>query len=146
MELGPVGPNGGRRAYIFTDKDREVVRSMTAYGIPQPIIAKCIGISERTLRRHFDHTIEIAAAEANTIIAGSLFYMATRGPYPQRLPAAIFWLKVRAHWREINYVEQLRPPTAMTDEELDQAIALAENAQAKGGRVVSLSAHRARKA
>ena len=145
-ERGPSGPRGGRRPYIFSEKDREVVRSMSAYGIPQVMICKCLGFSERTLRRNFKRELEVAATEANVVVAQSLFYMATRGPYPQRLPAAIFWLKVRAHWKEINYVEQLRPPSAMSDEELDQAIALAQNASSKGGRVVNLAAHRAAKA
>lgn len=129
-----------------TDIERDAVRSMVGNGIPHAMICDILGISDTTLRRHCGHDLQVGAAEANNKVADSLFWMATDGPVAQRLPAAIFWLKVRAGWREIQYIEQLRPPAEMSDDELASAIKLAkESSRGKGrprGRVVDLANYR----
>jgi hypothetical protein len=133
------------------DVERDAVRQMTANGITVALIAKCIGVPERDVYKHCKHDLETGAAEANNAVANSLFYMATEGPIQQRLPAAIFWLKVRAGWREVQYVEMLRPPSEMTDDELEAAIALAQQgtsrkaARRARGSVVEFAAFRAGK-
>ena len=104
------------------DVERDMVRSMVAAGIPRPQICTCLNISETTLRKYCGHDLETGATQANLKVANSLFWMATEGPIQQRLPAAIFWMKTRGGWKEIQYIEQLRPPSEMSDDELARKI------------------------
>jgi len=136
-----------------TDIERNLCREMVANGIPRPLICKVLGVSEPLLRKHCQHDLDTGWVEANNRVANSLFFMATEGPIQQRLPAAIFWLKVRAGWREVEYLELLRSPSEMTDDELDKAISLAKGAKTtkvkgssgQGQGVADLAAFRARK-
>lgn len=138
--------NGKFAGWDPTEVERELVRSMVGNGIPHTMICEILGIGDTTLRRHCGHDLQVGAAEANNKVASSLFWMATDGPVAQRLPAAIFWLKTRAGWREIQYIEQLRPPAEMSDDELSKAIQLAkESSRGKGrprGRVVDFAHYR----
>jgi hypothetical protein len=87
-----------RTLFSPTLEQRRVVKSATAYGMPQAQIATMIALrSEKTLRRHFRIELDLGAAEANSAVAQSLFRMATVGKRPA---AAIFWLKCRGGWRE----------------------------------------------
>ena len=87
-----------RPRFVPTEEQRKMVRSMAAYGIRQEEIACCIGLrSAKTLRRHFRKELDRAAPEANARVAQSLYQQATAG---KKTAAAIFWLKVRAGWRE----------------------------------------------
>jgi DNA-binding XRE family transcriptional regulator len=72
---------------------------MTASGFPQEQIADQIGITRKTLRKHFRAEIKTGKTSANAMIARSLFKKAT-GDGPQSVAAAIFWLKTQAGWRE----------------------------------------------
>jgi len=90
---------GGRPQFQPTDKDRAAVRSMSAFGIPDYEIAKVIGITPPTLRKHFWQELEVGHIEANAKVAQSLFKKAT-GDGNQSVQAAIFWLKARAGWRD----------------------------------------------
>ena len=92
-----------RPQFVPTEKDRQTVRSMVAYGIRQEDIAKVLGFrSPKTLRKHFPDEIARGATEANAQVAQSLYNMATSEEEPA---ATIFWLKTRANWREIHVVE-----------------------------------------
>ena len=87
-----------RPRFIPNVEQRGMVRSMAAYGIRQEEIARCLGLrSAKTLRRHFREELDRAAPEANARVAQSLYQQATAG---KKTAAAIFWLKVRAGWRE----------------------------------------------
>lgn len=87
-----------------TDKDRATVESMSSFGIPQPEIAKVIGIDPKTLRKHYRHELDIATAKANAMVAQSLYKKAI-GDHQQSVTAAIFWLKTRAGWKDPHRVE-----------------------------------------
>lgn len=90
---------GGRPPFAPTDKDRATVKSMSAFGIPDYEIAKVIGITPPTLRKHFWQELEVGHIEANAKVAQSLFKKAT-GDGNQAVQAAIFWLKARAGWSD----------------------------------------------
>lgn len=152
QEARKIAKRRGKRGQYLgwnpTNVERDGVRRMVANGIPTPLVCQIMGIAERTLRKYCQHDLTTAAAEANDKVAGSLFWMATEGPIQQRLPAAIFWLKVRAGWKEVEYIEMLRPPSEMTDDELAKAIQFARQSSGRksrkvGGRVVSLADFRA---
>src|ERR1019366_3291129 len=63
-------------------------------GGDRPLLGTALG---QTLRRHFREELDRAAPEANARVAQSLYQQATAG---KKTAAAIFWLKVRAGWRE----------------------------------------------
>jgi hypothetical protein len=99
------GSKGGRPSYVPTNKDRKVVESMAAYGIPHDQISLAIGIDAKTLRKHFAHELATAHIKANAKVAETAYSMATGGKCP---PATFFWLKCRAGWRETVNVDQRR--------------------------------------
>ena len=74
-----------------------MVHAMAGYGVPQDDIALVVGITSRTMRKHFRHELDVAMIEANARVAQCLFKQAT---VPGNIAASIFWLKARAGWRE----------------------------------------------
>jgi len=87
----------GKKPYQPTDKDRATVKALIGYGSTQDETAAVLGISDVTLRKYFEREIQLAVIESNAAVAQSLFKMATRG---NNVAAAIFWLKVRAGWKD----------------------------------------------
>ena len=85
-----------RPAFVVTDAMREKVQYLAGLGVPQDDIAKIIGCAPKTLRKRFREILDRGVAEANAMVAGYLFNSAKQG----NVPAQIFWLKTRAHWRE----------------------------------------------
>lgn len=92
----PDAPRAGRPRYAPTDKDRKSVRAMTAYGIEQAQICAILGITDKTLRRHFRAELAVAATEANARVAEALYKRALAGD----TRAMEYWLSRRAKWRE----------------------------------------------
>lgn len=87
-----------------TDETRARVRSLVAVGVPQDDVAKILGVSAPTLRKHYREQLNVAKAEANAKVAGALFRIATT-PGTQQVTAAIFWLKCQAGWRDRDPVQ-----------------------------------------
>ena len=90
------GPPMARKAFAVNDAMRERVRYLAGVGVPQDGIAKIIGCAPRTLRKRFRDDLDRGVAEATATVSGFLFAAAKGGS----IPAIIFWLKTRAHWRE----------------------------------------------
>ena len=90
-----------RKAFAVTDAMRERVRYLAGVGVPQDEIAKIIGCAAKTLRKRFRDDLDRGVAEATATVCGFLFAAAKGGS----IPAIIFWLKTRAHWREKNVPE-----------------------------------------
>ncbi len=97
----------GRPPHVPTKETQDLVESLSGFGIPQDEIAKLVGIDPKTLRLHYAEQIELGAIKATAKVAQNLFNMATK-PNREGLQAAIFWLRVRAHWSEYTP----RPPVA----------------------------------
>jgi hypothetical protein len=101
-----------------TDEHRRLVKSLSAFGVPQEQIARRIGIrSAKTLRKHFREELDGGALEANTSVVQTLYKMATSGEHPT---ATLFWLKCRAGWKESRAMEptsDLPPPFIVAKEE-----------------------------
>jgi transposase len=85
-----------RPSFQATDEQRRMVKSLAAYGIKQDGIAKMLGLSSRTLRKHFRDELDRGGLEANSQVAQALFKKAVAG----NTTAQIFWLKCRSGWRE----------------------------------------------
>lgn len=94
----------GRPPYAPTEADRNLVRTMAAGGMPQDIIARCIGkkgIHPETLRLHFREELDTSMALANAEAVGQLQAAIKRG----EAWAVCFRLKCRAGWKETSKVE-----------------------------------------
>lgn len=98
----PAPKPAHRPPYAPTAKDRLTVKVMVAGGFERAAMAAVIGISQPTLRKHFRHELDTAAAEANSAVVASLYQMATKG---KNVAAAIWWSKTRMRWSEKIVVE-----------------------------------------
>src|SRR3954447_25700131 len=90
---------GGRPSFEPTQAQRHMVEAMTGCGVPEADIAVVIGIAPKTLRKHFRDELDTGHIKASAKVAGNLYRIAT-GSGREAVTAAIFWLKVRAGWRE----------------------------------------------
>lgn len=77
---------------------------MAGYGVPEADIAGVIGVSPKTLRKHYRGELDHGHVKANAKVAENLFRKAT-GEGREAVTAAIFWLKTRAGWKETNVQE-----------------------------------------
>ena len=90
--------------FVPTDADRNMVRTMAAGGMPQELIARCIGkkgINPETLRAHFREELDTSMALANAEAVGQLQAAIKRG----EAWAICFRLKCRAGWKETSKIE-----------------------------------------
>jgi hypothetical protein len=79
-----------------TSEQRKQVEAMAAYGVPSEEIGRVMGMTAKTLRKHFREELDTAMTTANAAVAGFLFQNAKNG----NVAAQIFWLKTRARWKE----------------------------------------------
>ena len=93
-----------RRAHEPTEKDRKQVTLMAGIGLTHDQIAKVIGVSDETLRKYYEKELETAAAMMNAQVAQNLFSIAT-GKGAGAVASAIFWMKTRGGWREVERKE-----------------------------------------
>lgn len=119
----------GRPAHEPTEKERKMVESMSAYGIPQQDIAAVLGINRSTLLNHYREELDTARSKANAKVAEMLYRQATDIDNPRSVTAAIFWLKTRAGWKETMTVENVGrdggpiETKSMNDKELARQVA-----------------------
>ena len=92
----------GNQPFVATEKDRRQVEVMTGLGLTQEQIGKILGFSEDTLQRHFRAELDSGVAKANAQVAQNLFSIATSRDQGS-VAAAIFWMKSRGKWKEINH-------------------------------------------
>lgn len=107
----------GRKPFEPSAEQRMQVRIMSACGMPQDLICDQIlntstgnRIDRKTLAKVFKHELQVAKSAANAMVAQTLFKKAVSG----NIPAAIFWLKTQACWRETspdNGDDDPPPPT-----------------------------------
>jgi hypothetical protein len=106
-----------RKAFVFNETLREKVRHLAGVGVRQDDIAKIVGCAPKTLRKRCRDDLDRGVAEANAMVSGSLFAAAKGG----NVPAQIFWLKTRAHWRERAAPDH---PTPGSDTEANSPVVL----------------------
>ena len=97
----------GRPPHKPTDVFRRQVLEFKGMGMTHDQIGKMIGVSDETLRKHYDYELNIADAKMNVNVANNLYTMATDPEHKSAVTAAIFWLKTRGGdpWREIKRTE-----------------------------------------
>src|SRR5205823_14542421 len=96
-----------RPVWTRTDPQRRQAETMAAYGIPEADIARVLGVSKPTLRKHCNTELDTGATRANSKVADFLFYGICGGTCKPafkderaRVTAAIFWMKTRGGWSE----------------------------------------------
>lgn len=107
---------GGRPAHEPTAETRKQVEAMAGYGIRADDIARSVGISQETLRKHYRDELDLGTVKANTAVAQSLYKKAL-GDGTSAVTAAIFWMKTRAGWKE-TVVNEHTLKDEMTDEQI----------------------------
>jgi len=86
------------REHKPTDKKKEHVKVMAEVGVSEDMIAKYIGVTKKTLRKHYAEILGSARALGVFQVAGALKALALAGN-----PAAcIFYLKIQDKWLEIT--------------------------------------------
>lgn len=93
-----------------TDVTRKQVESLCAYGVPQAEICKVIGITDKTLTKHYRHELDTATTRANAKVAGKLYEKCMAGD----TTSIIFWLKTRAKWKENDLNVEAKGNTTIT--------------------------------
>jgi len=94
----------GSNAYEPDDNDRKQVLVLVGMGLTHDQISKVMGLSDESLRKHFREELDTGEAKLNAKVAQNLFNIAT-SKQSGCVPAAIFWMKTRAGWREKDRVE-----------------------------------------
>src|SRR4051794_32841858 len=94
----------GRPAHTPDPVLRRQVEALAGYGVPEAEIAGMMEIDPKTLRKHYRHELDHGHAKANAKVAENLYRKAL-GDGREAVTAAIFWLKVRANWKETSVHE-----------------------------------------
>ena len=94
----------GSNAYEPDDNDRKQVLVLVGMGLTHDQIAKVMGISDESLRKHFRDELDTGEAKLNAAVAKNLYNIATKQGAGS-VAAAIFWMKTRAGWREKDRLE-----------------------------------------
>jgi hypothetical protein len=84
-----------------TEEQRKFVTMAAAVGTPHDDIGTLIGVSANTLRRYFQHELDVGSAQANLRVGINLYRMATGDPsLMSTLLAAIWWSKAMMGWQD----------------------------------------------
>lgn len=111
----------GRPQHNPSEKDRGIVKVMTAGGIMQAHIAAVLNIAEGTLRRHYRREIAVGAAELNGRVVAALYTAATGGD----VKAQIWITQARLGWVETVHQKHSGEigSRAIPDEQLNARLA-----------------------
>lgn len=91
-----AGRAPGPAAVEPTAEQRESVKAMAGFGIPQEEIARVVRCDPSTLRERFREELDDGATAANVRVVQSLYNLAVGG----NVAAAIYWTKARMGWRD----------------------------------------------
>jgi len=102
----------GKPPFEITKEIVEKAESLAARGLTLDQIANCLGIGLSTLCAkkirylEFEEAIKRGRDKGISIVANALFENAKAG----NTVASIFYLKCRAHWKEVNVLEHIVKP------------------------------------
>jgi hypothetical protein len=116
--MQPPRRDRGQSPFQPTPGQRQTVQVMVGNGEPQPNIARTIGITEKTLGKHFKTELADGHAQVRAAIGGSVVRAALAG----NMHAAKYWLSTHGgpEWRIIEGRQiggfEGAPPIAVTGE------------------------------
>jgi hypothetical protein len=95
---GGARPGAGRKPFVPTDEDRELVEKYAGLGLSQDQIAALIrdGVAKNVLFEYFSKELELGKAKAHAKIGGKLFQKAMDGD----TASLIWWTKTQMRWAE----------------------------------------------
>jgi DNA-binding NarL/FixJ family response regulator len=79
-----------------TEETKNQVTELLQAGIDQEVVARCLSITAKTLRKHYREILDTGKAASLGQVAGYLFKNAKRG----NVAAQIFIMKTQAGWSE----------------------------------------------
>ncbi|MGD1324965.1 hypothetical protein [Pandoraea pnomenusa] len=96
----------GRKPFVPTAADRNLVKAMASFGVPHEAIAGHVinpqtakPLDAKSLRKHFRTELDSGNAASQALVAKTVFRHAT-GKGAGAASAAIFLAKVRLGWKE----------------------------------------------
>ena len=89
-----------------TDDLRRQVESASGLGLPQDQICALVGVSDVTLRKHYEPELALGKAKASAQVAKSLFNKAVQ---QGDTTAMIWWTKAQMRWAETQRHENTGP-------------------------------------
>ena len=92
-----VAKKRGRPPHIWSETSAIRVRDMASNGVTQDTIARRLGISPTTLRKHYGSELDAGASEAHAAVERTLYSQAITG---ENTAATIYYLKCQAGWKE----------------------------------------------
>lgn len=92
---------GGRPQHQPTQEQLQIAELAAVVGIPHHDIAELLGISTKTLLKHYPSQLKLGKIRATVKVGGSLYNAAIKG----NTAAQIFWMKAQAGWREVNRID-----------------------------------------
>ncbi len=87
----------GRPEHEPTADQRLLVEALAAYGVKHDLIARMIGISDETLRKHYRNELDFGLANITAKVANSLVQKAL-SQRADAVNAAKFFLQARSGW------------------------------------------------
>ena len=96
-----------RLNHVPSDRTRGQVTAFVVAGISRDLIARHLGLDQKTLRKYYSAELDGAKALVDAQIAGGLIRKAIDGD----LTASIFYLKTRCGWSEKSQVEHTASKT-----------------------------------
>ena len=94
-----------RPPHAPTPEQRQIVELAAVVGIPHHDIGPLVGVSIKTLLKHYRKELALGKTRANVKVGGSLYNAAIKG----NVAAMIFWMKAQAGWREVQHHEHAGP-------------------------------------
>ncbi len=89
----------GKPSYVPTEQDAAWVRNLVAGAVAEDRIARMLGISAKTLRKHYRDAIRVGQTKIDAISVSALVTAMTAGGREGVL-AAIWWQRSRMGWAE----------------------------------------------
>ena len=100
--LAPIKTAGRGVKHVPNQQTRTLVMLSCASGWKQDEIARSLGIAEQTLRTHYAGELADGGNKLLLSIAGNLARIAQDPNHPKCVAAAIFWLKTKGGFREVD--------------------------------------------
>jgi hypothetical protein len=110
------------------------VEAMTGYGLSALDIACVLGLGIEELKASYSQELAGGHIKANARVAESLYRKAI-GEGRESVTAAIFWLKTRARWKEVQIHEHVAAPEGITISQTQEFLRnMLESAEQADGR------------
>jgi hypothetical protein len=104
-----IRPEDQKKRFRPTEAQRKQVAFFIGMGLTINEIESLTGFSDSTLYKHFRKELDSGRAEQNFKVAENLYNIATSPTAKGNVPAAMFWLRTRAGWKDKQHVELTGP-------------------------------------